>query len=837
MKNSTFKIFLMTLALLLLAGSAGAVPVEEWNMSYLRDVGSIDDIEQTSDGGYIAAAYDSIAKIDASGNKHWVRELFKPEPGFRGSTGISQVSQTGDGGYIIGGYRSFFSDSGSEQISLIVKTNLEGIEEWNRTFDENTDKFHYFDFIYQTHDGGYIFVESTTQGDINEVRVIKLDTGGNTTWMRTFENSLKPSLQQTPDGGYIVSFSRGKYEYRYQETTLQKLDSEGNDIWNRSFKGLENVQVELADRGFMISGELRSNITGADAFLIKTDPEGNELWNKTYGGTNDDGFEVIRKTQDGGYVLAGYTGGDQSTDMMNFNMGDAWLVKVGADGSKEWDMIFGELEMKSINSVRQTKDGGYLLAGRSGIKPQGSWVVKLSNDSALPNNPQAQQKEYEFSKIWTKLYDGGSEIYAMQQTGDGGIVLAGMNFDDYKAVLIKADSSGNELWNHTYKGGGDDRFYATQFHAVDETKDGGFILGGSAVYDIYARYDAWLVKTDSSGKEEWNRTIGGNNANEDISALLALDDGYILTTETWLIKTDNKGNQLWGKKYIHSGIRDIKRAKDDGYIIIASEDGSSRYTGDFIPTTGWILKTDESGNEKWKRSFGEYPRKMVTPNSVLQTGDGGYLVVGDYAGYDPSSYNTQSLDAWIIKFDKYGNEKWRRIIKNKSGPPPVPFNSFVDGIPSVVETKDGDYIIGGIINLYRTTGMDALIIKIDSNGTELWNMTAGGDGNQVVHSMQQTADGGLIFAGSMRNLDTEGHMAAMLMKVGKREGNNTKLDDGGRTVDNMNQIEAINNTGTNRPNESLPEIRNNTQKTAPSSGFYITVISFMILFLFKRRRR
>lgn len=134
-------------------------------MSYLRDVGPIEDIEQTSDGGYIAAAYDSIAKIDASGNKHWVREIFKPEPGFRGSTGISQVGQTGDGGYIVGGYRNFFSDSGSEQINLIAKTDPEGIEEWNRTFDENKDKFHYYNSIQQTHDGGYIFVESTTRSE------------------------------------------------------------------------------------------------------------------------------------------------------------------------------------------------------------------------------------------------------------------------------------------------------------------------------------------------------------------------------------------------------------------------------------------------------------------------------------------------------------------------------------------------------------------------------------------------------------------------------------------------------------------------------------------------
>jgi len=205
----------------------------------------------------------------------------------------------------------------------------------------------------------------------------------------------------------------------------------------------------------------------------------------------------------------------------------------------------------------------------------------------------------------------------------------------------------------------------------------------------------------------------------------------------------------------------------------------------------------------WKRSFGEYPFRIVTPNSVLQTGDGGYIVVGDY-----SDNFDHIQDAWVKRYDQTGNETWRKIIKSRSG-------GLDQSYHSVVETDDGGYIIGGKINMYRTTGVDANLIKVDSSGNELWNMTAGGDGNQVVNSMQQTSDGGLIFAGSMRNLDTEGRMSAMVMKVGKRQENNAN---------------------TNQSNESLPEIRNNSQKLAPSSGFFIAVLSIIILFLLKRRR-
>jgi hypothetical protein len=772
MRSVWMILILPILAVIFYVNSAGAVPVEEWNMTTLRDMGKINDIEQADDGGYIVATDYSIAKIDPSGHKYWVRELIKPILPTSGHAEISQIVKTGDGGYIFGGSRVFLTNlSISKQICFIIKTDSEGIEEWNRTFIDNINDYYYFDSLRQTQDGGYVLLEGNSQGYLYEVRIIKLDQDGNKTWSREFENGLNPSFQQTSDGGYILVFKRDKPEFRYKETTLQKLDPLGNDIWNRTFLGLENVHIELAtDGGFMLSGELRSSITGVDAILIKTDPLGNEIWNKTYGGSMDDGFEVIRRTKDGGFVLAGYRGGDHSTDLYNFYRGDEWLMKVDPQGNKEWEMTFGEFEGITTRSMKQTLDGGYLLSGWSG----GPWIVKLSNDSAGKKDndiSSRQENNNEYSMLWIKLYDAASDIYALKQTGDGSIVLAGIN-SDAKAVLIKTDSSGNEKWNLTAEG---------------------------------------IVR------------------NNDISAVLEFEDGRILYSEPGLLRNDVKRNQLWTEKNVNSMIRDKKRTGDGGYIVIASEEGSSRYRDNFIPPTGWIQKTDTSGNEQWKRTFGEYPKKMVTPNSVLQTKDDGYIVIGDY-----SDWSNYINDAWIIKYDSYGNEKWRRIIRNKSGPTPY---RPIDVFPSIVETDDGNYIIGGVTNLYRTTGLDALIIKIDTNGTELWNMSAGGDGNQLIHTMQETSDGGLLFAGSMINLDPEGHMTAMLMKVGKREKNALISDHNASSIETVKKIDGIEQMSMNNTNTSFQDRNNTVQKTSPSSGLLFDALTLMMLFFFKKRLR
>ncbi|HLB71609.1 MAG: hypothetical protein OIN88_03075 [Candidatus Methanoperedens sp.] len=811
------------LVMIFITASASAIPFEEWNRTY-RDA-SFNDVLELSDGGYVLAGSKTsigrgllgayLIKTDSNGNEEW-NKLFAH------GTYVSIVEKTIDGGYILGGHRTFIGDYGSKEVAFVIKTDSSGNEQWNRTFDENIDEYYPFfggiNSIQQTNDEGYIIAESRTWNDLNYARIFKHDPAGNIEWVRAFENSILHFVHQTPDDAYILSISPGNYIERSPGIKLKKFDVGWNELWNRTYKGMygrHNINVELTDEGgYIISGEVMSGDTNIDALLIKTDANGNMLWNKTFGGTGDDGFNSIQTTGDGGYILAGYTGADHSADLLNFYYGDAWLLKVDAEGNKQWDMVFGNLEMKQIHSVRKTNDGGYIFTGRSGSNPSGSWVVKLTNDTAVPDNSPARETQNKFTILWTKIYNDRDAVYALRQGKDGGIVLTGVNYTNNQAFLMKTDNSGKELWNNTFSWRNNERSYMNQFNSIDETMDGGYILGGMTVYNAYGVYDAWLVKTDREGKELWNRTIGSKDANEHISVVRAQDDGYVVAInvipnnfqevpeESWFIKTDLKGNQLWIKRF-NGTIKDFRRDRDRGYILTTFEFGGWGYKDNTTPPTGWIIRTDESGSEMWKRSFGEYPFRIVTPNSVLQTGDGGYIVVGDY-----SDNFDHIQDAWVKRYDQTGNETWRKIIKSRSG-------GLDQSYHSVVETDDGGYIIGGKINMYRTTGVDANLIKVDSSGNELWNMTAGGDGNQVVNSMQQTSDGGLIFAGSMRNLDTEGRMSAMVMKVGKRQENNAN---------------------TNQSNESLPEIRNNSQKLAPSSGFFIAVLSIIILFLLKRRR-
>ncbi|HWQ95732.1 MAG TPA: hypothetical protein VN368_00010 [Candidatus Methylomirabilis sp.] len=812
---------LPVLAIILFTTSAGAVPVEEWNRTYSD--ASFNDVRELPDGGYVLAGFKSsygggvlgacLIKIDSNGNEDWKKV-------FAHGTYVSIVEKTTDGGYILGGDRIFTGDYGSKEAALVIKTDSSGNEQWNRTFDENIDEHYSFrggiNSIQQTNDGGFIIAEGTTRNyDLNYAQIFKLDQSGNIEWVRTFENSRIHFVHQTTNDTYILFISSGNYIERSPGINLKKYDAGWNELWNSTYKGMYgiyNINVELTDEGgYIISGEVASADTYIDAMLIKTDPNGSILWNKTFGATGDDGFNSIQKTQDGGYILAGYTGADHSADVLNFYYGDAWLLKVDAEGNKQWDIIFGRLEMKQIRSVRQTGEGGYIFVGRSGINPSGSWVVKLTKDTIMPDNSPAQETQPELSILWTRKYDAKDIVYALLQAEDGGIVLTGMNYINNQAFLMKTDSSGKELWNNTFRW--ENKSYANEFHSIDETMDGGYILGGMTVYDAYGIYDAWLVKTDREGKEEWNRTIGNNYDYEHISRVLAQDDGYVaavnvipsnfqeIPEESWFIKTDLKGNQLWMKQF-NGTIRDFHRGRDRGYILTTYEFGGWGYKDNTTPPTGWIIKADEKGNEIWKRSFGEYPKKLVTSNSVLQTGDGGYIVVGDY------SDNINNIqDAWIIRFDHNGNETWRKIIKSRSG-------GLDQSYHSVVETKDGNYIIGGRTNQYRTTGMDAILIKVDSSGNEIWNMTAGGDGNQNINSMQQATDNGLILAGSTGNPNYEGNMGAFLMKIGKKEEDNT-----------------------NNFNESLQEITNNAQKPAPSSGFYISALSLLLSFYFKRRRR
>ena len=276
--------------------------------------------------------------------------------------------------------------------------------------------------------------------------------------------------------------------------------------WGKTFGGTDydrsySVQ-QTSDGGYIIAGTTESYGAGnGDFWLVKTDSNGNKQWDKTFGGTNIDGASSVQQTSDGGYILAGYTG---SYGAGNF---DFWLVKTDSEGNKEWDRTFGGTSRDEAYSVQQTSDGGYIITGSTEIGGYDFWLVKTDSNG---------------NKQWNATFGGISwdVAHSVQQTSDGGYIFAGYTgsygagFTD--AWLVKTDSEGHKVWDKTFGGANTD-----SADSVQQTSDGGYILAGNTYSYGAGRSDFWLVKTDSDGNKQWDKTFGGSN---DDDAYNGLDD-------------------------------------------------------------------------------------------------------------------------------------------------------------------------------------------------------------------------------------------------------------------------------------------------------------------------
>jgi uncharacterized delta-60 repeat protein len=376
-------------------GDACDVPVPLGGQWAKRYGGSskeaIYSIQQTADGKFIAAGYTYsfgagssdawVLKLDSDGSVAWQKTY-----GGSSTDSIRSIQQTPDGGYIAAGWTSSFGACDSN--AWVLKLNSDGGIAWQKTYGQRDYNRIYS--IQQTADGGYI-----AAGDMSDLGwsssdawVLKLNSDGSIAWQKTYGHSIYVgddpvySIQQTADGGYIAVRKFGG------NARIFKLNSDGSMAWQKKYGeiGIDEIKSiqQTADGGYVAAGYTYSFGAGSsDAWILKLDSDGNIIWEKSYGWSRSDHVVSIKETADGGYIAAGDTNsfGESYSDY------DSWLLKLRSDGSIAWQKIYGKHGVSDdeyIYSVQQTAGGGYVAAGSRGDFSMDAWILKVDSSGEIP---------------------------------------------------------------------------------------------------------------------------------------------------------------------------------------------------------------------------------------------------------------------------------------------------------------------------------------------------------------------------------------------------------------------------------------------------------------------
>ena len=439
-----------------------------------------------------------------------------------------------------------------------------------------------------------------------------------------------------------------------------------------------NIIIQAASSSrvlFMLSAFLLSSLFATGQTTI---------WNKAFGGSADDELEFLQYTSDGGYILAGSSASGKSGNKTQASRGglDYWVVKVNSQGKKQWDRRFGGSGSDVLEVVRQTCDGGYILGG--------------SSDSP--------------------------------ESGDKSQGRRGTSGTDY--WVVKINSKGKKQWDKTFGGTGID-----MLTDLIQTKDKGYMLGGwsnsgngkDKSEASRGGGDFWVVKLTSSGSKSWDKTFGGNSADNLKAVLQTPDGGYLLGGGSVSVVSGDK------------------------------TDPQKRFCDDECEFDMWVVKIDAKGKKIWDRTIGGVGGEQGESVQVMvSTKDGGYLLGGTTdsgAGGDKTEPNkgfySDSQDFWVVKINANGVIQWDKTIGGLGN----------DVLAAMVETKDGGFLLGGRSNsdiggdkteAPRDNDInydDYWIVRISATGNKLWDKTYGGSGDDRLTTLDKAGPNKFVIGG------------------------------------------------------------------------------------------
>ncbi|HYV94895.1 MAG TPA: T9SS type A sorting domain-containing protein [Chitinophagales bacterium] len=411
-------------------------------------------------------------------------------------------------------------------------------------------------------------------------------------------------------------------------------------------------------------------------------------WAKCLGGNSDDFGYSVQQTIDGGFIVAGSSMSNNGDVSGNHGYHDVWIVKLDSAGNIIWQKSFGGSAGDFAYSIQQTLEGGFIIAGWSNsidgdvTGNHGNddyWIVKLDMSGAL---------------VWQKSLggSGNDQAQSVQQTTDSGFIVAGFSFSNDGDVsgnhgygdywIVKLDTEGNLEWQKCLGGSAND-----QAHSISTTTDGGFVVAGysfSNDFDVSGNHggsDYWIVKLSSIGNLEWQKSLGGSDNEQGYSIQQATDGSFIVaghsfsndgnvsgnhgSCDYWIVKIDMDGNIVWQKSL--GGTSDdraysIQLTSDGGFIIAGSPVSNN---GDVSGNHGfldyWLIRLDTNGNLIWQKCLGGSRGDLTF--AVQQTSDNGFIVAGNsisndgdvtgwHEGYYVMYYGADTIfysDYWIVK--------------------------------------------------------------------------------------------------------------------------------------------------------------------------------------------
>lgn len=449
------------------------------------------------------------------------------------------------------------------------------------------------------------------------------------------------SVEQTSDGGFIVAGETNSFGAGNTDMYLIKTNSDGDTLWSKTYGGINGDYatsvLQNTDSGYIVLGTTYFSSTG-HIYIVKTDLNGDTLWTKTI--SNSSIGQCIQPTSDGGYIILGEIDGSSY---------EVYLIKTDANGGVLWTNTFpyGSVFYSDYgNSVKQTSDGGYIIAGSAYSSGFPSvYVIKTDVNGVL---------------IWSDTYAAG-DGESVVQTTDGGFVVVGQSSSS-DVQMIKVDANGNMLWIKTFGGTNNDHGYSVQ-----QTIDGGFIVGGTTAIFGTGYLDAYLIKTTSNGTLEWEKTFGGNKNDGFFSVKQIQGEGFIASgfteklsnRDVYLVKTNCLGEIIECSTTIYLST-DSFSGND---ILTAISSGNSPFT--------YQWNTGDTTQSITVTAFGNYCVTVTDANNCVATACYFYTLGCDVI----YSYQEDSVNLGMVSFYPY-----------PSGTPPFIYNwNFGDGDTSTLE--------------------------------------------------------------------------------------------------------------------------------------------------------